>query len=197
MEKKIVQRQVADKTRMRIIKAAHKLFAEYGFSGTTTKAIADFAKVNENLIFHHFKNKAELWKQVKAEVIHHIPLEPLDVEPQSLAIFLKSIITQRISLYQQRPDLVRLLQWQRLESKSDQLAADHILAPKNWIAPILHLQKTHKIQAETHAEIIVIWLLTSINAAVFDNIAFLKREKNRQDYIDCLLVGFERALAAA
>lgn len=194
MEKNIVRRQVADKTRVRIMKAAHKLFAESGFSGTTTQAIAQAAKVNETLIFHHFKNKTELWKKIKSDALNHTSIEPLDPEPKSLSIFLKHVINQRISTYQQRPDLVRLLQWQRLESKSDQLSAHHLLAPQNWIAPLLYLQKNKKIKADLQAEIIMIWLLSSINAVIFDNIGFLQNAKNQKIYVDSLITGFEKAL---
>lgn len=194
MEKKIVRRQVADKTRASIIKAAQKVFAESGFSGTTTQAIAKAAKVNETLIFHHFGSKAELWKKVKTNLVNSIPIDPLDTTPKSLRTFLETIVNQRLLAFEQRPDLIRLLQWQRLESKQDKLAAANILAPKNWIMPIQHLQKTKKIKSSIQPEIIMVWLQVSINAIIFDNISYLKNDNNRRDYIDHLLTGFERAL---
>ncbi len=40
-----------------ILDAAFSLFAERGFHGTSTKAIAAEAGVSEGLIFHHFNNK--------------------------------------------------------------------------------------------------------------------------------------------
>ena len=196
MEKKIIRRQVADKTRTNIIKAAHKLFAEHGFSGTTTQAIAQAAHVNETLIFHHFGTKAELWKKVKSHVIAHIPIEPLDPKPTSLRLFLNTIIQQRLSAFQQQPDLIRLLQWQRLESKQDQLSAKNILAPRNWLTPIKYLQKKRKINAHMQPEIIMIWLLVSINAILFDNHPFLQSDRNQEAYLKSLITGFEQALAS-
>ena len=47
-------------TRTRIINAASKLFTQKGFSGTTTRAIADQAGVNEVTIFRHFGSKKNL-----------------------------------------------------------------------------------------------------------------------------------------
>lgn len=196
MKKKIVRRQVADKTRANIIKAALKLFAEHGFSGTATRAIAKAANVNETLIFHHFGNKAELWKKVKEHVVSNLAIEPLDLQPSSLNAFLEAVIQQRLSAYQKRPDLVRLVQWQRLEEKQDILAAGHILAPQHWHAPIKYLQETKKIKSNIAPETIIIWLQVSINAMIFDNIPFLQNTHNHSAYVNCLLKGFENALAS-
>ncbi len=190
--RKKVNRQVGDKTRADIIKAAYKLFAKFGFSGTTTQAIAEAAKVNETLIFHHFGSKTELWKKVKASVIDSVPIEPLDTEPKSLRAFLETLIKQRLLVYQPRPNLIRLLQWQRLESRQNELSAGNILAPKNWLTSIKYLQKNGKINATVQPEIIITWLQVSINAMIFDNIPFLQYESNRAAYIECLLSGFER-----
>jgi AcrR family transcriptional regulator len=190
-----IRRQIADNTRIKIIKAALKLFAENGFSGTSTQAIAKAARVNETLIFHHFGNKAELWKKVKENVVNTIALETLDPSPSSLSIFLGTIIQQRLTAYQQEPHLLRLMQWQRLESKTPILAGGNILAPINWVTPIKFLQQRGKIRKDFSPEIIMTWLLASINALILDNMTSLREEKNRQEYIACLLEGFERALS--
>lgn len=48
-------------TRDKILHAARSLFAERGFKGTTTAAIAQHAGVNEALIFRHFPGKQDLY----------------------------------------------------------------------------------------------------------------------------------------
>lgn len=53
-----------DQTRARIMQAASQLFSEKGFAGTTTRAIADLAGVNEVTIFRHFGTKENLAKTV-------------------------------------------------------------------------------------------------------------------------------------
>ena len=67
MSNKII-RQTGDNTREKIIQNAKKLFAKYGFSETSMAKIATTAKINQSLIFHHFKNKSNLWKIVKQSV---------------------------------------------------------------------------------------------------------------------------------
>ncbi|MBN2045610.1 MAG: TetR/AcrR family transcriptional regulator [Anaerolineales bacterium] len=53
-----------DITRSRIMQAASQLFSEKGYAGTTTRAIADLACVNEVTLFRHFGTKEKLAKAV-------------------------------------------------------------------------------------------------------------------------------------
>jgi len=55
------QRHGAEGRRQQILEAATELFAGKGFRGTTTREIAELAKVNEAIIFRHFQNKEELY----------------------------------------------------------------------------------------------------------------------------------------
>jgi AcrR family transcriptional regulator len=50
--------------REQILEVASGLFAQQGFRGTTTRAIAETAGVNEALIFRHFPSKEELYWSV-------------------------------------------------------------------------------------------------------------------------------------
>lgn len=54
-------RRTGEEIRSRLISAAQEAFAEYGYGGASTKAIADAAEVAEVLIFRHFGNKAGLF----------------------------------------------------------------------------------------------------------------------------------------
>jgi AcrR family transcriptional regulator len=53
--------------RSHLIAAAVRLFATRGFSGTTTKAIAEACGVSEAIIFHHFKGKEDLFGAILKE----------------------------------------------------------------------------------------------------------------------------------
>jgi AcrR family transcriptional regulator len=53
-----------DKTRNRIMNAASRLFSEKGFSGTTTRAIANEAGINEVTLFRHFGSKGNLARAI-------------------------------------------------------------------------------------------------------------------------------------
>ena len=55
-----VRLRAADR-RKQILEVATRLFARQGFRGTTTRQVADAAKVNEALIFRHFPTKEHLY----------------------------------------------------------------------------------------------------------------------------------------
>jgi len=54
----------SDDTRQRILQAAAEIMAEKGYVGTTTKAIAEAAGVNEVTLFRHFGSKRNLLSEM-------------------------------------------------------------------------------------------------------------------------------------
>lgn len=57
-------RMSGDERRLQILQVAMRLFSEKGFSGTTTKEIANLAGVSEATVFKHFANKDELYSAI-------------------------------------------------------------------------------------------------------------------------------------
>lgn len=55
----------------RIIEACIELFRDYGYKGTTTRAIAERAGVNEVTIFRHFGNKKGIMKAAVQSLSYH------------------------------------------------------------------------------------------------------------------------------
>ena len=67
----------------RILAAAARVYAQYGFRGATTRLIANEAGVNEVTLFRTFGSKAELGRRVKglgpitmARLEPHLRLDP-------------------------------------------------------------------------------------------------------------------------
>jgi AcrR family transcriptional regulator len=60
----ISTRMAGDERRQQILHVAMRLFSEKGFSGTTTKEIAQRAGVSEAMVFRHFANKDELYSAI-------------------------------------------------------------------------------------------------------------------------------------
>lgn len=57
-------RMTGDERREQILHIAIKLFSQQGFSGTTTKKIAEDAGVSEAMVFRHFASKNELYHAI-------------------------------------------------------------------------------------------------------------------------------------
>ncbi len=61
-----LRRRAPDRKREQIAQAAAELFAERGYSGATTAAIAARAGVSEGTVFHHYTSKRGLFRAVVA-----------------------------------------------------------------------------------------------------------------------------------
>jgi len=103
----------------RILESAMRLFAEKGFSGTTTKEIAERAGVNEALIFRYFSTKRELYgaiieKKIDEEPGIETPLEAYKETKDDWYIF-RSIAMRMFDKCGKDPDFIRLLHYSALE----------------------------------------------------------------------------------
>jgi AcrR family transcriptional regulator len=67
-------------TRRALLTAARELFAAEGYAGTTVRAVADRAGVNQALLFRYFGNKEALF----AEAATELALAPLSGPPETL-----------------------------------------------------------------------------------------------------------------
>jgi AcrR family transcriptional regulator len=108
--------------RHQILEAATELFAKQGFEGTTTRQIADKAKVNEAIIFRHFPSKEELYWEVikhKCDTENGIGRmrELLDTGGGQQEIF-AAIAEDFLRRREADPGLSRLLLFSALESHS-------------------------------------------------------------------------------
>src|SRR3970040_3114973 len=65
--------QIKISTRDKILEAAIRLFAEKGFSGTTTRESGEKAGVNEALIFRYFSTKGDLYSAIIERKISEEP----------------------------------------------------------------------------------------------------------------------------
>jgi AcrR family transcriptional regulator len=74
-------------TREALVHAARQLFAEHGYDGTGTEQIVAAARVTRGALYHHFRDKAELFRAVMAEaaleVAQRLTDEQLAVEAAS------------------------------------------------------------------------------------------------------------------
>jgi len=111
--------QIKISTRDKILESAIKLFAEKGFSGTTTREIAEKAGVNEALIFRHFSTKRDLYsaiieRKISEEPGFEYPLEAFKETRDDWLIF-KSIAIRMFDCVEKDPCFIRLLHFSALE----------------------------------------------------------------------------------
>jgi AcrR family transcriptional regulator len=108
-------------SRDRILEAAARVYAQYGFRGATTRLIAQEAGVNEVTLFRLFGSKAQLFdellnKQLHASIIPLLPDEPGNPETDLVewcAVLLaqmrasRSFLRKMIGETEERPEAAR------------------------------------------------------------------------------------------
>lgn len=60
--------EVAEQTRRALIDAARVLFAEYGYAATSLNMLTDRAQVTKGALYHHFRDKKDLFTVVFTEL---------------------------------------------------------------------------------------------------------------------------------
>jgi AcrR family transcriptional regulator len=104
-------------TESAILEAAMMLFAEKGFSATTTRQIAQRAGVNEVTLFRHFRSKQELFHKILEEIQRIYPplleaSESAGKPPEEILIDFCRLMLRRCA---QAPHLVRLMLYAMLD----------------------------------------------------------------------------------
>lgn len=116
----ISDEEMAEKdTRLKIIFAAAKLFAEKGLDGTSTREIAEHTGSNISLISYYFGGKEGLYKAVIQQfatqakerfqkVYEHYDAEKMDKE--SFLAFMKALITGMVTMKSSKPEIATIMQ---------------------------------------------------------------------------------------
>jgi Transcriptional regulator len=129
---KLARRLSFSEREARILDAAILLFSEKGFKGTTTRAIAERAGVNEALLFRHFKSKEDLYSALLNKKFHDYESEvhPALVQAgsQSVEKALADVAKLIIEKNRMDPSFFRMMLFSSLENhKLSRLFLQHRL----------------------------------------------------------------------
>lgn len=180
-KEKVEQKEfTADK----ILRAACKVFPEHGFEGASISMLAKEAQINQSLIYHHFGNKEELWKATKAYLLRDIFLQaPSSHEETTLAQFIQNSVVGRFEWYRQHPEIIRMINWQRLEPKRKQLQGTAPAMVDSWVRIIPRMQKEGKIRKDISAEMVLVLLTNMVVSPLLDDNRFLSSEVECEKYL--------------
>lgn len=110
----VLMEQNIHPTKYAIMQAAVEVFGQKGFSGTTTKEIAQLANISEGAIFRHFPNKMEILYEVVNHVLPMIGVETLqkvieDSKEMDIRSALGNILQDRFRIIDKSKPLVRII----------------------------------------------------------------------------------------
>lgn len=183
-------------TKEKILQAAKKLFIQYGFAGTSIGKIAEEAGINHSLIFHHYKNKKNLWLSVKQNMVVEAQQ---DKRMPSLSLpfqnFLKELFYININFYRENPDLIRMLNWQRLEyDTNEEIGITINSETQRWIDAFASYQKKGDISKNFKMEYIVSMVLAIMSSTSLDPNVFIDTKEKENDYINFIIELIVKAL---
>ena len=184
-------------TKEKILAAAQQLFVEHGFAGTSMGKIAKLAGVNHSLLFHHFGNKQNLWLAVKQTISQDTHQQSKTLPDTHLAFdeFLRQLITRGIQFYRDHPEIMRMINWQRLEYQTDEkIGLTQSAEVNNWLNAFKQYQKKKIISSKLKVEFIITMILSIISSAALDQNIFIENKNNQKNYIDFCVNALIKAL---
>lgn len=129
-------------TKDTILEAALTVFIEKGFAGASISQIAKTAKVNQSLIYHHFKSKEDLWCCVKKQCVDEATKEFQSIRHDTLEHFVHDLVEARFSVYE-KANMRMLVHWQALEPDTAQFYGQK-LTPHPLFDISEHIQELQK-----------------------------------------------------
>lgn len=94
-----------------IMRAAVRLFSQYGYSGTTTLAIAQEARVSEKTLFNYFHTKQELYEKTVYPLMETMIQEKVENNLKTdggIYGLLHDLYLSKIKLVNERPEMLKL-----------------------------------------------------------------------------------------
>jgi AcrR family transcriptional regulator len=163
--------------RQRILATALRAFAELGYEGTTTAAVAREAGVTQPLVHHHFGSKEGLWRAAMHQLFAELRLfTELDrTLPPTRALL--QVVEGFVRLSAARPELTRILAREGARKGPRlQYLLDRYLRPQlqEVVATLRSEQKAGNIDPDLPAELLF-FFVTGAAAHLFD-VAGLARE---------------------
>ena len=173
-------------TQKKILNAARQIFLKKGFSGTSMSQIAKDANVAKALLFHYFKTKEELWKNVKDEVVGQNIIESMSQLPtDSFEHFIEYIISVRFELYSSNSDLVLMMNWQRLEAQEE--ISGTISLPANlWKKELEQFQAKGEISQVIDTTLLQGLIFSLSSLPFLENWEWTKNKEKLEEYKDLL-----------
>lgn len=187
-----------ESTKQKILTAARQLFVEHGFAGTSMGKIAKLAGVNHSLLFHYFGNKENLWLAVKQTIAKDADQRSKMLPDINLNFkdFLRELIIKSIRFYRDNPDIVRMINWQRLEYNPELKIGVTISSEvQQWIDALKYYQKKGDIHRKMKPEFIMTLILSIVSSAALDQNIFISSEQNQKNYINFCVENLIKSLS--
>jgi len=170
-----------------ILQAAKKVFLSKGFAAASMSQIAKEAGITKPLLFYHCKSKEELWKSVKESILG-LNLAEVELPRANYKEFIEYVVDLRFKMYGNNPDLVRMLQWQRLDSSEGADIAGTYSLPKNiWLNYLIYFQEREQIIPSIDVEVLQTMIFSLSTMPFMENADWVEDKNKLEYYKNCVI----------
>lgn len=141
-------------TKLRILAAAVRLFAERGYAGTRTAEIARAAKVTERTLFKHFPDKEALLGRVLQPALAAAAAPP-PASAAPFAAWFETLLRQRLAAAQASPHALRMVMVELLTSEGARRRFAPLWKRELWgglVNAVARFQARGELRADLEAE---------------------------------------------
>lgn len=137
-----------------ILEAAEKLFADKGFDGVSMSAIAKLANTSKPNIYHHFKNKEDLYLAIMKTAVHRsaVLLDKLEDAPGTFTQRLSQFSAGQLDNILEHQRSTQLILREALTGGSErgQEIAKHIVGEvfNRLVAMVVHGQQEREFRSD-------------------------------------------------
>lgn len=135
-------------TRAEIIQAAHDLFIQQGYHGTSMRQIASQAGIALGGLYNHFESKEQVFKAVFFAYHPYRDIFPYIYtgDEKSIEQFLRAAIHRMVQVMHQRPDFMNLMFIEIVEFKSVHIQELFDLILPQVMPLVLQVMQAHQAE---------------------------------------------------
>lgn len=153
-------------TRQRILDAATREFAEHGIAGARTERVVAAARTNKAQLYAYFGSKEALFDAIFAasldRITNVVPIGDADLADWAVRLY---------DEYLQRPDLIRLATWARLERRPQgHLVVDQYRVDEVKVRAIAAAQAAGRVRAGEPFDIMAMVIAMSMAWSPVSNV---------------------------
>jgi AcrR family transcriptional regulator len=213
IEQQITTRMSGDERRSQLLQIAIKLFSEKGFSGTTTREIAQKAGISEAMVFRHFANKEELYHAIldhkacstgeRVLVWENETFQKLIAEKDDYKVFY-NLALNALENHRKDVDFMRLLLHSALEGHelSEMFFEKFVAKLYDFIGEYIRQRQNDGAMREVEPRVVVRAFLgmlihQSLNDLLWDTkqrLLIISKEKAAHEFVTILLDGIKNKL---
>lgn len=168
--KKLTRQDMLELTRKKILSAASELFMAKGYSQTSTRDIAKKVGITQPALYHHFKNKVDIYEEVIVDLTKDVKLDLESILEKNLCLEEKLFEIYKIFVIKHPTSLFSMINDIRREMTGEKSLKMYLIWKATYLDPVIafltQAQEEKQIRKGLDIEQSARYLLTAISSTI-------------------------------